>query len=932
MQERTNPRRRFAVFPRRFDLAQQRARAFARKVRAVGSGKSGSAAEATAGLGSVFEAELRYVCEHAPHPRQAERQAARERVTRAHHTDGAPDPVQLRDAVLGDPDLRLAGLALSGGGIRSASFCLGVLQSLARARLLSRFDYLSSVSGGGYILGWLLAWCYRTPGSLPAVEKILADRAAPHEPEPLRHLRRYAVYLAPNGGMLSSDLWGLMTAYLRNLAVTLTFALPLLLVPVLGLHLLFTGVRFAIEHHAAWWQHFGFATVLTLAAAEIFAMRMFARDVVPWVRFDPAAASRALLGVHLFVGGTIAVFFLLVPRGGLDWSDAFKAVAALVVFVVVTLIGERVRPRRRPAHDESTVRRGVLRPLLGAVLSAFAFIALTGALHAWIGVAPGSAPSVVAWHLPFVPLAWSLIVAVPELVHQLIMSQQMTDADREWTARYTGIMLLGALLCTLGSLMVMVLPAWLLTGPDDLSRPLAAAGLALLAAVALWRRWTGLLLLMAAFGLALGVCLRAFVRVGPFDPLAVLGPSVIGTAAGIVLLIVAIVAVDRFVNINRFSLHAIYRNRLSRTFLGASRPLDDLGRACHAEERTQFVPRDPGAFQDFDADDNPRLRWLKQREDSPDETGWLPVALFNASLNTTWTITQAGRRAKSYPFTFSQFHCGSPETGYCRSEAYASTSGGISLATAMATSGAALSSRSGQLDSRVLAFLKTIFNLRLGWWLGNPGVPRARGGSAPRYSMQAFCAELLGRGLRSRDWIHLSDGGHFENLAVFSLLQRGCADIVCIDAGADPERVCSDLSRLMLLAREELNVDLVQLSTWQIGLPELGPQGRHCALFQIDYPNGRQGRMLYIKTALYDGGEIAPVDAVSYWKQHPAFPHESTVNQFFTDAQFEAYRRLGEQTVQRLLAQPTPGAPTIDDLFVGAQRHLEPRVGGGDSA
>lgn len=91
---------------------------------------------------------------------------------------------------------------------------------------------------------------------------------------------------------------------------------------------------------------------------------------------------------------------------------------------------------------------------------------------------------------------------------------------------------------------------------------------------------------------------------------------------------------------------------------------------------------------------DPRLRWLKQREDSPDETGWLPVALFNASLNTTWTITQAGRRAKSYPFTFSQFHCGSPETGYCRSEAYASTSGGISLATAMATSGAALSSRS----------------------------------------------------------------------------------------------------------------------------------------------------------------------------------------------------------------------------------------------
>lgn len=919
------------VFPRRFVLARRRARTFARKVRAAGLGRSTPTDEPTAGLGSVMETELRYVCEHAPHPRQAERQASFERLTQARGAGTAPDPVQLRDAVLGDPALRLTGLAFSGGGIRSASFCLGVLQSLARARLLSRFDYLSGVSGGGYILGWLLAWCYRTPGSLPAVEKILADRTVPHEPEPLRHLRRYAVYLAPNGGMLSSDLWGLMTAYLRNLAVTLMFALPLLLVPVLGLHLLFTGVRFAIEHHAAWWQHFGFATALALAATEIFAMRMFARDVVPWRRFDSAAASRALLGIHLFVGGTIAVFFLLVPRSGLDWSDAFKAVAALVVFVIVALVGERIKPRRKPAHDEVTVHRGALRPLLGAVLSALAFTGLTGALHAWIGVAPGSDPSVVAWHLPFVPLAWSLIVAVPEFIHQLIMSQQMTDADREWTARYSGVMLLGALLCTLGSLVVLVLPAWLLTGPDDVSRPLAAAGVALLAAIALWRRWTGLLLMMAAFALALGVCLRAFVRVGPFEPLNVLAPSMIGTGIGIVLLIAAIVAVDRFVNINRFSLHAIYRNRLSRTFLGASRPPADLGRACRAEERKQFAPRDPGAFQDFDADDNPRMRWLKRRDDSPADTGWLPVALFNASLNTTWTITQAGRRAKSYPFTFSQFHCGSPEIGYCRSEVYAASSGGIGLATAMATSGAALSSRSGQLDSRVLAFLKTIFNLRLGWWLGNPGVPRARGGSAPRFSMQAFCAELLGRGLRSRDWIHLSDGGHFENLAVFSLLQRGCADIVCIDAGADPERVCNDLSRLMLLAREELNVDLVQLSTWRIGLPELGPQGRHCALFQIDYPNGRQGRLLYIKTALYDGGEIAPVDSVSYWKQHPAFPHESTVNQFFSDTQFEAYRRLGEQTVQRLLAQPTPGAPTIDDLFTGAERHLEPRAWGGDS-
>jgi predicted acylesterase/phospholipase RssA len=47
------------------------------------------------------------------------------------------------------------GVALSGGGIRSATFCLGVFQTLARQRLLKRIDYLSTVSGGGYFGSFL---------------------------------------------------------------------------------------------------------------------------------------------------------------------------------------------------------------------------------------------------------------------------------------------------------------------------------------------------------------------------------------------------------------------------------------------------------------------------------------------------------------------------------------------------------------------------------------------------------------------------------------------------------------------------------------------------------------------------------------------------------------------------------------------------------
>ena len=61
--------------------------------------------------------------------------------------------------------METVGLAFSGGGIRSATFNLGFLQGLASLRLLKRFDYLSTVSGGGYIGAWFAAWVRREGGS-----------------------------------------------------------------------------------------------------------------------------------------------------------------------------------------------------------------------------------------------------------------------------------------------------------------------------------------------------------------------------------------------------------------------------------------------------------------------------------------------------------------------------------------------------------------------------------------------------------------------------------------------------------------------------------------------------------------------------------------------------------------------------------------------
>ncbi len=911
-------------------------------------------ADGAVGLGAVLDHEYRYVYSHAPH---RDREAALAtyvaradalKATASIDVPVAPlppdatqpadpswsgrrparaelDPAALRDIVLSEPELRLGGIAFSGGGIRSASFGLGAQQALGRAGLLSRFDYMSSVSGGGYVLGWLLTWSYRVRGGLPVVERLLAERALGGEPAPLQHLRRYVTYLAPHMNATSADLWALLAAYLRNLGVSLTFALPLVLLPVLLIHLLYAVLRFTVELHGFWWQVFGFSTLLVLAAAEIVAMRLFARDVVPVRGMDSTAATNALLWLHLTLGSTIAGLYLLVPRAALEWPDALKVVLALVGFGAAAWLGERGRgvspgPRGRDAR----AARGPVARLLAGLLSAIVFVLFIGIAHALLGASHDGDPLELIWRLPFVALAWSITVAAVEFAHEMVRSKELTDVDREWTVRYTGVLLLGSLLWMVGVGAVLALPAWLLATESVLDKQVVLALLVVACVVAAWRRWSAFFYTLACAALLTLLACRVFVRVGPLDPLESLRAGLVRTAVSVGLLGALVLLIDRFVNINRFSLHSIYRNRLVRAFLGTSRHAVDDARECPAEERAQFRARRPSPYQDVDADDNPRLKWLKLRDDAPEGSGWLPVSLFNASLNSTWLITQPGRPPKAFPFSFSPFFVGSPETGYCRTELYSSGEGGVSLGTAMATSGAALSSRSGRLDNRLVAFMKTMFNLRLGWWLGNPNDPSVRSAAAPRYSMVAFCAELFGTPLRTRDWIHLSDGGHFENLGVFPLLLRGCTDIVAIDASADPARTAPDLATLIRAARAELNVDIVSDGEWRIGAPELGRDGRHCALFRVHYPNGRQGRLLYIKTALYHDGAVAPVDAVSYYREHPAFPHESTMNQFFSEAQFESYRRLGEATLAAILGEHAAGATSLDALFDGARRHLGP--------
>ena len=143
------------------------------------------------------------------------------------------------DAGNGDADGQtdIAGIALSGGGIRSATFCLGVLQALARQGVLRGFDYLSTVSGGGFTGSWWSAWIVRhalagSADDIPQVgtpSRALDSAAGYQEPFPLHHVRLYGNYLTPRKGVLSADTWGAATVIVRNLFFTWSALLPLLI-------------------------------------------------------------------------------------------------------------------------------------------------------------------------------------------------------------------------------------------------------------------------------------------------------------------------------------------------------------------------------------------------------------------------------------------------------------------------------------------------------------------------------------------------------------------------------------------------------------------------------------------------------------------------------------------------------------------------------
>jgi hypothetical protein len=338
---------------------------------------------------------------------------------------------------------------------------------------------------------------------------------------------------------------------------------------------------------------------------------------------------------------------------------------------------------------------------------------------------------------------------------------------------------------------------------------------------------------------------------------------------------------SRYVNINTFSLQGMYRARLVRAYLGASNPR-----------------REASTFTGFGRGDDIPIADLNRTQ--------RPLHVVNVTLNLVAGRRLAWQQRKAESFTISPMHCGSHDH-YRPSSKYG---GGITLGTAVAISGAAASPNMGYHSSPVVGFIMTLFNARLGSWLGNPGPPGAHTWTnpGPRFAAAMLVREALGRTTDQRPYVYLSDGGHFENLGIYEMVRRRCRMIVVIDGGCDPDRQYADLGNALRKIRIDLRIPIEFDDALAKGLRG---QSRRCAVGTIRYSEvdgpDTDGTIIYLKPMLL-GSE--PPDVASYAATHPAFPHESTADQWFDESQTESYRMLGLLTVDQLCAEWAGGGLT----------------------
>ncbi|MEK6664451.1 MAG: hypothetical protein AABY73_11360 [Pseudomonadota bacterium] len=821
------------------------------------------------------------------------------------------------------PPPHLTGIALSGGGIRSASFCLGVLQALSYAGWLKRLDYLSMVSGGGYIggsLAWLLHKRWKDEngheipygldrknfpyGSYPMVgmadegwkasakgaEGVAAGDWNVYKGRMLRHLRQHARYLTPGNGI---NIMSLLAVALRNslfsifvygglLIVLFTFAGPFLFGPAMDWRL-YEYFNSCMDWPGAGVNSaFGLAAMLTIlfaAMAVFYALSTWASTGYVLRYWFERWSGRLLLALAIvLVLGSLPLIYDWINEAGRSTptqTSSFKISGEASDSGEISLSGKIDKPKAEAESPQTEWRISALRNNLAATL---------GGLSTLLGA--------IATALAF---------------FQNGKSKKKVP---------TGLLVaVGSFALIFGLLLLAYHFAALLRVPPGIA-----------ASEALWL-WPV-----------------------PLDDSRLRSDSVV---IGIAVLLAIFL---RLPNLNYLSIHRYYRDRLMETFT------PDLPDALDPNGQ---VPGGPKS-----ANRAPLFKMLDENSVSAD-AGPYPIINSNIVLVTSQIPKFRGRGGDNFILT--PKYCGSNATGWCATKD--SPYKGMTLPTAMAISGAAINSNTGGGGEGLtrnpwLSFLMGFFNIRLGYWAENPTpakdrvdriavslarplklVPEKDQEHLARWFMEIvwhglFCLlrwplnqltvmwhRMLNLGLccgrnvpnafypglselylrknldENSRMVQLSDGGHFENLGLYELIRRRLKLIIVCDGAADAAFGFDDLANAMGKVRAdfgtliEIDCDDAELLTPMAeGASNLEKRMAYAKkgylIANIIYNDKARGTLLYVTTSFF---KELYADLYAYRKAHQEFPDQPTGDQFFDEKQFEAYRELGYQTAYRMM-------------------------------
>jgi choline dehydrogenase-like flavoprotein len=791
------------------------------------------------------------------------------------------------------------GLALSGGGIRSATFCLGVLQALAARGRLRTVDLVSSVSGGGYaaaFLGRLYTRLADCVSDKPArVETILAGTTSPE----LWWLRRHANYIDSGS---RSDLQSDIGVVLRNLTFVYLW-LGVLLFGAFGL------ARWAADagHELPWlqglfavppWRPFGIGlspwwwlppAVLLLGVVPLAAGYWF-------VLKDPREGRRELLPLLLWA------VLLACAVGGLGVPSLRSWAALGLGLLLLAWLAQEIAGWRTPAPDPDRARRGPapnpgmppstppstvirnrLSRALGSVLFGLALLLLWVPLDT---LARATAIGALPW------AGWSMLGVAPLLPLLRGLATRLMGEGHSGPA----------------------------SAADGAMRRLVLTGIAF-----------GLVVLLLFYLDTLAHWVFRWPQAGP---------GLVATA-----LLASLVVGRAFAYLNLSSLQQSYAQKLVRTFLGASN--DARVHPPGADAPVPVNVPDPSDDVEFDAyqphasggplhligacinDTVDRDSGRQLRGDKG-----LPMCVGPAGLSigqrhhALWAPRNAATPAHAAPVKPvrvspdpQQFHV------LARRDGKPVQVERLKLGQWTAISGAAYTTGSGRDTSLVKSLLLGLLNIRIGYWWDSGIAAGQRPGRFPPglwrrlkaipSTLFRVQATLLDEwrawfpGAAERLW-YLSDGGHFDNTGLYELLRRRVPFIIAVDAGRDQDYSFDDLAVLTRQARIDFDTSFdwngaallsagavpAWITAWldPAGIGPLSGLKRNsaqcAALARVSYADdpGKTSWLLLIKPC---AGADLPTDVQNYAAAHPSFPQDSTFNQFFADDQWEAYRMLG---------------------------------------